>query len=300
MKWYFLLFLFLVWVAGCSSDNDGSTNYVPTGLTVYSRDVIGSGVMLGYGLVEEPVAFNVDSAGPDRRWQFDDYEWSDHFYLGYCPPTDCPFHAEFPSATRAVQFSYESEPDYSYNLFEKVDTHGIWDLGYADADNCDILSPPHCRLELPCTYGTEWAEVVRDSGDYGYQWWRVDSTVWTCDAWGYIVTPFDSCFVLRGGESYIEYYWSQYDTVPQVEYADLNYYWIDQHGDIVAWVSAYESASSPYYDFGYLNLRTSKETISAPATAGASGLERMHQARADRHSSPRHAAKSFSDIRYLR
>jgi hypothetical protein len=295
---YILLFTLIVGFTGCSSDDDNATNSVPSGPVVHQLDLLGPGICLTYALVFEPAAFNVDSAGPDRSWRFTDYDWDDTFTLTSCNPGECPFSTHFPDATRAVVTRLASEPGSDLSRFEKVDAHGIWTLGYADTGSYVVLATPDCQLELPFGYGTEWIEVEQHTaGSDGLTW--LDSTIFVCDAWGTIVTPYDSCRALRGSELFVEYTWNDYEPLPQLDYADRNYYWFNEHGEIVAWVSAFENTANPYYDYGYINLRTYRETASAPASVRASGLERMQQTRAEQPHA-RHAAKSFSDIRYLR
>jgi hypothetical protein len=278
---YFLSFLLLVFYAtGCSHDDgdDGGT-YEPTGVAVRDPNVLGPGVRMTYGYVHEYVSYDVDSAGENRRWNFTNCDWSGYFALTYVDPCGCPFSSHFPSATRGVEVIYSDEPGYILSVFEKVDQTGIWDLGLSDADDYYVLDEPDCRLQLPCRYGTQWTEVERDSSGDQYYWSvYLDSVAYTCDAWGYLVTPFDSCWVLRGTERWVEYSWNSYDTIPRCYGAGVDYYWIDEHGDVVVWTSS--------DSLGYINMRTATEEVPPAASAPPAGSGRALRQN-DHQDSPR-------------
>ena len=117
---YFLSFLLLAFcAAGCDHDDDGGT-YEPAGFTVRNPHVRGPGVRMTYGYVHDPVSYDVDSTGENRRWNFTEYDWSSYFVLTYVDPEGCPFSSHFPSATRTVVMTDPDYPDDIFAIFEKA------------------------------------------------------------------------------------------------------------------------------------------------------------------------------------
>lgn len=211
-------------------------------------------------------AVNTGSPGANQTWTIPEYEWSYLDTIEFIDPQGTPFAASFAGATRCIREGGEIDGyvGYSY-LYERVAGDGCYLLGMGfQAQSYTFVADYQSEATyapLPLTYPRSWTAVGRYQ--IGANVTVTDSTTYTVDGWGTLVTEFGSMQVLR----VFAHEW-QINRLPigppiVTDYG-VSYTWLDYRGIPVAHMYPSEPTSNPNFTLGSVELMGWDFFASAP------------------------------------
>jgi len=234
-----------VLLVGCDNGSDGGGSGY-TGALVTADNLSRGGTALHYHVAEcdgsDGNTIQVGSSGANQSWTFPDYNWIFSVTMNCIDPDSTLYRSDFPDADRAWM-----EEDYPHYYYEQISEDGCFELGAAGPYGTDVYPEAKLKFPLPLKMGTEWTEFEREV------YWRTgndssyyqDSIVYAADAWGTLITPYDTCTCIRvfGHKWHLNYISSG-----EVYYSeDVRYLWYNEHGDPV--IEAYSNDDDTDPDF---------------------------------------------------
>ncbi|MBU0507232.1 T9SS type A sorting domain-containing protein [bacterium] len=164
-----------------------SANVPPVGSTIYNAST-------------EEVTLSVGSGGANQTWDFSSYDFTGDESTNIVAPSSTPYAGDFPTATHAFTMYDEPVTGYSYT---RITSNGAFMMGYAgDYEEQQMVihfNPEETTFVFPCTYQTNWTSVSEWSWEPmpGFTMIIHDSTIYVCDGWGTVITPWGSWPCLR-------------------------------------------------------------------------------------------------------
>jgi len=261
---------------GCDKDSSSGGDGGEPGFEILSSNLSGPGSGFAYGYTEwmgDNTIVNGPS-GANREWSFPDHNWMFRVTVDYVAPESTTCASCFPAADRARMVD-----GYPYYHYESIRPDGCYELGELTPSDTVFHLEPRLLIRLPLSVGTEWTDVMYWIDEYGAEdsSYSIDSFSYRADAWGTVITPYDSSTCIRvfiheqnlyhpaGGET-------------ALEYEHYSYAWYDQNGNpVVRTLSSIYVEPSPDFNAGRVIMRipqaiVSQQNLSARPRNGAKDI----------------------------
>lgn len=169
-------------------------------ITITYGDVPGVGTTFYHASTTSQVTVDLGSGGANQTWDFSGHTYEYDGESTIADPSATPFAADFPGATHAIVLVEDTVEGWVY---QRVMTNAAYVMGYAGSYGAEdvvmVYDPEATAFVFPCSYQTAWTSVAGWVYEPipGFEVTYRDSTLYTVDGWGTLITPWGSWSVLR-------------------------------------------------------------------------------------------------------